>query len=98
MSAPTCVRCARPTPDGYACSNCAGRAVGHLKELADLVPAARDVAHGQSRRGPAVAGGSGARLELNLTAQARLDAITNTLTTWARAISEERGIEIKEAA
>ena len=93
MTAPTCVVCGRPT-DGYACPTEANRAAGHLRDIADLAPAARDVAMGQTRRGAPVGGGSGSGLELNLRATARLDAVQNTLVTWARHVSEERGIPI----
>jgi hypothetical protein len=93
VSASLCVRCGRPTPDGYACSSCANRAGGHLHDIADMAGAARDVAHGFARRGP---GGSGTdpRLPLNLAATQRLDAVQNMLTGWARHVGTERGVGI----
>lgn len=101
-TAPTCGTCDRPA-DGtaYACQHCANRARAHLRTIASLAgPAgpARDVAHGRVRRGPATGGkGAASRLPLNLAAGARLDAVTNTVTTWARHVAEERGTAIPAA-
>lgn len=93
MSTTECVRCGRPTPDGYACVAETDRARQQLAEIADLVPAARDVAHRQARRGSGGASGKpGSSLPIDLGATSRLDAVQNTLTTWARRIAEERGI------
>jgi hypothetical protein len=93
MTANLCVRCSRPTPDGYACSSCANRAGGHLHDIADMAGAARDVAHGFARRG-VNSGGSDPRLPLNLAATQRLDAVQNMLTGWARHVGTERGVGI----
>jgi hypothetical protein len=93
VTANLCVRCDRPTPDGYACSSCAHRAGGQLHDIADMAPAARDVAHGFARRG-VNGGGSDPRLPLNLAATQRLDAVQNTLATWARHIAETRGVPL----
>jgi hypothetical protein len=86
----SCVRCGRPTPDGYACSPCSGIAGKQLASIAELTSAARDVAHGQSRRGPTIAGTNEHGIELNLSAQERLDQIENELWTSAREVAEER--------
>lgn len=96
MSAPTCVRCGRPTPDGCACSGCVAKARAQLAEIADLTPAARDVATRQNRRSGS-GGGSGkpgSRLPLDLTATAKLDGIANALIGWVRHISETRGVRL----
>lgn len=96
MSVNLCVRCGRPTPDGYACANCAYRAGDQLHETADMAPAARDVAHRTSRRGGG-GGGSGkpgSSLPLDLGATAKLDAVLAELTTWARHIAETRGVPL----
>jgi hypothetical protein len=45
-----------------------------------------------------VAGTNEHGIELNLSAQSRLDQIQCELTTWARVIAEERGVTFKEAA
>jgi hypothetical protein len=90
-----CVSCGRPTPDGYACSSCAYRAGDQLHELADMVGAARDIAHGFAHRGTGGSSGKpGSRLPLDLGATAKLDAVQAELTTWARHISETRGVPL----
>lgn len=88
-----CVLCGREQADvAYACSDCAGRYRRACHDIATAATGARDVANGQARRGPAVAGGSSeGRLPINLSARARLDAATNAVTTWARHVSETRG-------
>jgi hypothetical protein len=74
-----CVRCGRPTPDGYACSNCAYRAGDQLHDIADMTPAARDIAHGFAHRGTGGSSGKpGSRLPFDLGATAKLDARPTT--------------------
>ncbi|WP_145830911.1 hypothetical protein [Actinoplanes teichomyceticus] len=70
------------------------RARRQLAEIADLVPAARDVAHRQARRGGGggASGKPGSSLPIDLGATARLDAVQNALSGWVRVIAEERGI------
>lgn len=94
MSA-TCVRCTRPMPDqAYACQHCGvDRPTAQLQTIADMCPAARDIAHGLARRASGGASGKpGSRLPLDLGATARLDAVETRLTRWARQIAAERGI------
>lgn len=89
---PLCVACDRPTADGYACTGCTGKARGHLAQIADMTPAARDIAHRQtSGNGGGGAGKPGSTLPLDLGATARLDAVQGVLTTWERHILAERG-------
>jgi hypothetical protein len=96
LSAATCVTCARPVPGTeYACTSCSGKARHHLDQIADLAGPARDVAHGQTRRGPAVAGGHSSGLPINLSAGARLDAVANTLIGWVRVIARDRGGQLE---
>lgn len=93
MSA-TCVRCERPMADqAYACATCANRAAEQLRLICDMLPAARDVAHGLSRRGGSgnASGKPGSQIPIDLTAMAKLDAVQNELTTWTRHIAEVRG-------
>lgn len=93
MTAPTCIRCGKPTADGYACAAETTRAAAQLAEIADMTPAARDIAHGLSRHGGGAAGGKpGSRLPLDLGATARLDAVRNALGGWVRHVAETRGI------
>lgn len=87
-----CSICARPQPDqAYACQLDTDRAYRWLGDIADATGAARDVATGASRRGAPIRGNGDARLPINLGAGARLDAVQNALTTWARHIAAERG-------
>lgn len=98
MTGTDCVRCGRPTPDGFGCVTCRDRAVKQLAEIAELAPEARDVANGQIRHG----GGSsankpGSRPPLNFDVLERLDEVTNDLQGWVRAVEEDRGSEIVSA-
>jgi hypothetical protein len=95
-SAPTCVRCGRPMADSaYACTAETTRAAEQLGQIGDMLPAARDVAHGLSRRaGGSATGKPGSRLPLDLGATSRLDKVQNQLTTWARHVSETRGVPL----
>lgn len=94
MTAAQCIRCTRPLADGaYVCDRCASQAAQKLAEIAEVSPAARDVANGLSRRSQGGASGKpGSRLPLDLTAMAKLDSVQNALGTWVRVIVEERGV------
>lgn len=103
MTGAECVRCARPAPDGSCCVSCMARAGRQLAgdprddtyvSLLDALPAARDVAHGQVRRGGVGGGVAGPGVPLDPDAMDRLDGVQNTLTTHARLISEERGVPL----
>lgn len=97
----TCTVCDRnavDSPAAYACAACTSTAQRALADIADATPAARDVAARASRRGAPIRGHGDARLPINLAAVARLDAIQAALTTWARHIAEERGIQPPSAA
>ncbi len=90
-------RCGRPLPDqAYACMECGITApTRQLTEILDLLPAATDVAYGQTSSRPAIGGGAyGPREELRLTAKDRLDKVGNALTTLARMVAEERGVRL----
>lgn len=99
MTENECVRCGRPTPDGYADVACAvTKPRAWLAEIADMVPAARDVAQRQARRGTGggASGKPGSSLPIDLGATARLDAVEGVLTTWVRHVAEERGVNLAE--
>jgi hypothetical protein len=83
-------------PDqAYACAHCGiTRPAAQLATIADMAGAARDVALGFARRGSSRAGATGPRIELNLAATARLDAVQGCLSTWARHIAAERGVPL----
>ena len=91
----TCVRCTADMPDNaYACTRCTRQAERQLAELVDMTPPARDVAHGQARRGTGggTSGKPGSRLPIDLRSSARLDAVQAQLTKWVDHIGTERGI------
>lgn len=93
QSSAICDLCSRPV-DGtaYACTRCGVELpTRHLATIADLTPHAREAAAGQARHTSGVGGTGTVRLELNLSAGARLDAIGSELTTWARTVHDERG-------
>ncbi len=95
MTANECVRCERPTPNGYACSPCTEKARRHLAEIVELLPVALDVAYGQTSGGPAIGGGTyGPRVQLNLMAKAGLGRVEHELVTLARMVAEERGVAL----
>jgi hypothetical protein len=79
----------------YACATCANRAAEQLRQVVDMLPAARDVAHGLSRRGGGgnASGKPGSQIPIDLTAMAKLDSVQNALVGWARVISEQRGLD-----
>lgn len=96
----TCVRCRSEMPDqAYADTRCTRQAERQLAELVDMTPAARDVAHGQARRG--TGGGSsgkpGSRLPIDLRSSSRLDAVETQLVGWVRHICAERGMPLPDA-
>jgi hypothetical protein len=95
MSDSLCAICGRPTPDGEVCQAEADRADGKLQDITELAPDARLVAAGLVRRG----GGSGSnkpgsRPPLNDSATDALDEVQSTLTTLARRIAEDRGLDV----
>ncbi|MCX5066920.1 hypothetical protein OOJ91_13795 [Micromonospora lupini] len=87
-----CAHCGRPQPDtAHACQACTDRAYRDLHDLADATPAARDVATGQARHTTGAGGGSHeGRIPLDLGATAKLDAVQNEITTWARVVADNR--------
>jgi hypothetical protein len=103
VTASLCVRCGRPTPDGYACSSCANytrrQLVGDPDDddfigLADAAPVARDIANGQARRSCIGGGAGGPGIPFDPDVLERLDAAQHTMSGWARHIGAERGIAI----
>lgn len=92
MSTNTCLRCGRPTPDGFVCTAETDRARAQLAELADMVGAARDIATGQARHGGGSGSGKpGSRLPFDLGATQRLDEVLKVLTRWVDRIGTIRG-------
>jgi hypothetical protein len=78
----------------YACQHCGvTKPAGQLQQIADMIPAARDVAHGLSRHadGPGGSQKPGSRLPLDLGTTAKLDGVQTVLAGWARHVLEERG-------
>lgn len=92
VTAPTCVVCGAPTPDGYACAKEAAQAAQKLAAIVDLAPEARRVAYGlQGRSQGGASGKPGSRSPGNDDALDALTEIQNCLTGWARVVAEERG-------
>jgi len=91
-----CAICGSTVGDAaYACARCGiDKPAGQLQAVADMLDAARDVAHGISRHagGGGSTGKPGSRLPFNLAATSRLDAVQNELTTTVRHIASERGL------
>jgi hypothetical protein len=93
---PTCAICERTMAEqAWADQHCADRAATQLAEIAALVPDARAVAYGQTRRDTAGGTGKpGSRSPGNDDALDALAAVTNALTTICRDIAEIRGAQI----
>lgn len=94
MSAPICVRCGRPTADGYACSPCGHILAQSLQDASGHAEDAEAVLARQTRYSAGGRGGSDEPLPVDLTAAARYRVIENTIGTWARHVVEERGTEL----
>lgn len=91
MSDNLCVRCSRPTADGWACAPCAYRAGDQLHELGDMTPAGRDVAHGFARHGSTGGSGKpGSQVPIDLRATEVLTQIQARLSTWVGEIAHAR--------
>ena len=95
-----CVVCGSETPDGEACVAETERARRQLlgdercddkPGIVDLVAPARDVAYRQTTGDSIAHGAPGPRDLLDYGAGAKLDAVQNALTGWARVVAEERG-------
>lgn len=93
---PMCDRCGRPIHDqAYVCSGCATQLAADLDVVAKVAGEATVtvahldvIGHGGRRTDPEVP------LPLNLGAGADHDAAVTALLTWARHVSEERGIAL----
>ncbi|WP_328465507.1 hypothetical protein OHA21_43770 [Actinoplanes sp. NBC_00393] len=95
MTDQLCVRCDQPTPDGYTCHRCAvDRPTTQLTEIADLTPAARDVARGQIRHSAGGGGGGkpGSRPPINVDRTDELEEVHGALELWCGRIARYRGI------
>lgn len=94
MSEANCVRCERPTPDGHACHHCGiTKPTTQLHQIADMTPAARDIAQGTARRTTTnTTGKPGPQTPIDLGATSRLDAVQIALTAHVDHIGTTRGI------
>lgn len=92
MTDTVCVRCERPMADqAYACVTCAYRAGDQLHEIADMTPAARDIARNLARNGSRGASGKpGSRLPFDTMATQKLNQIQARLSTWVDKIAHAR--------
>lgn len=91
MTAPLCVRCGRPTPDGYGCEACGRELAGVLLTASGHADDAEAVVARQARYGAGGRGGRGEPLPVDLTAATRLALVSNAVTTWARHVIDESG-------
>lgn len=109
MADPLCRRCARPDPtQGYCCPGCAVALIAALHQAADLIPEMQTtvarldvVAHTGRVEVEADQGRNGNALRptpllFDWDAAENAWAIANTLGTWARHVSEERGEPIDD--
>lgn len=93
-----CQHCGRAQHDtAYICHTCAGRTTASLLQLSRLL-ADGDLDTTIARQDRITSGGGGGSVEaplpINLGASARMAAVSNTLTTWARHIAEARGMRV----
>lgn len=93
MSNPTCVRCGRPTPDGYACHQCASELAGAIKEASGHAEDAWTVIARQARYGGGFRASHDRPLPVDLAAAEQLAVAENTIGTWARHVAEEAGAQ-----
>lgn len=94
-----CDVCAQPQPDAaYACAKCAIKARRWLDTIAEVAGSARDIAHGERLRGAPAAVGTSSddRLPINPTARQRFEHASGTVITWARHVSETRGMPVTD--
>jgi hypothetical protein len=88
-----CLGCLpRVAEDGIVCDQHLRWAAESLAEIIALTDDARAVAAGLVRHGSGGGGKPGSRSPGNDDAMDALDAVQNTLTTWARLIRDQRGL------
>lgn len=83
-----CVRCGRPTPDGYCCSGCASELADALLVASGHAEDAEAVIARQTRYGAGSRGGSEARLGYDPTASARYAAVIRTVGRVGQDLTE----------
>jgi hypothetical protein len=94
-----CLGCQpRLAEDGLCCDQHVRWAAESLAEIIALTDDARAVAAGLVRHGSGGGGKPGSRSPGNDDAMDVINAVSNALTTMARAIAEERGLQIPSAA
>lgn len=94
---PLCGVCGKPLADpaAYVCPLCGEVLVECLARIVDLAPEVETTIVKLAKHGGQPGPGSGERpLPWNDSAVIRSAAIGNTVSTWARHVSESRGIEI----
>lgn len=88
----TCPMCDHPIADaGTACHDCQGKTATNLRSLADHWPQLTITLTRQDRIGDPAPSGAETPLMFSEKAHDVANIITNTLTTWARDIEEQRG-------
>ncbi|MEV0031410.1 hypothetical protein [Nocardia sp. NPDC050793] len=105
MSGPECLRCARPSADGAPlCTTCGGSLVDELRAVPALLAEAEVTRAGLAHMTAHQIGGRSADPQLPIRPARGRGAVlegdraraqlVNTITTWARLIAEELGVEI----
>lgn len=82
MSAPLCVRCSRPTADGYACAPCAQELAESLTVAAGHAEDAETVSGRQAGSGAGRRGGSSDGVTYDPKRSARLNAVRLAADGW----------------
>lgn len=100
MTQPTCDLCSRPLPDqAYVCSTDRDRVREDLDRIIDLAGEVETTVAKLVSFGDQVGPGSGERpLPFDPKAAERAEALKGELATWAKRVSEERGVEIPRPA
>lgn len=95
MTSPTCARCDRQVADqSYVCERCAAAAAVQLARIVDLAPEVEAAIARLARFGSGGGGGRQRPLPVDLHAAERAAEIGHTVATWARHVSESRGVVV----
>lgn len=96
-SQPLCGVCGKPLADpaAYVCPLCAEVVGKDLAWIVELAPEVETTIAKLSKFGAQLTAGSGERpLPFDQKAAERAESLKNTLATWARHVSEERGVPV----
>jgi hypothetical protein len=95
MTQPTCELCSRPLPDtAYVCSTCATKVGEDLERIVDYAPEVENAVLKLVRYGASGQGSGERPVPFDDKRAERAAAVGNTVATWARHVSESRGVQI----